>query len=81
MEMMCKSVNKLTKEQLQAIGGFIPQKIAKVLNDPDVPAVNKASFKVLWIKGQDPVFYYDERNLDDDPQGIVDYEYEQEERD
>lgn len=76
-EMFCKSVMKLTEEDRKALGGFIPQSIQKAIMDPNVPEVNKASFFVLWTKGNAPVYWYDENNLEEDPMSIVDWKEEE----
>lgn len=75
-EMMCKSVTKLTDEDKKLLGGFIPQNILKVLLDPNASDVCKASFFVFWVKGKQPIYYYDEHNLDEDPVSVVDWKVE-----
>ena len=75
-EMFYKSVKNLTDEDKKQLGGFIPQNIQKVLMNPKVPEVNKASFFVLWVKGKKPIYSYNENNLEEDPSSIVDWELE-----
>lgn len=76
-EMFYKSIVKLTSDDRKKIG-FVPPNIQKVLMNPSVPKVNKASYFVYWEKGKKAIFAYDERNLDEDPASVVDWEVKEE---
>lgn len=72
MEMMYKSVTRLTDEDRKEIGP-IPPWIQKAILSDKAGKLEKASFFVFWIRGSKPIFLYNDKNMEEKPASVVDW--------
>lgn len=70
MESLIKPVTMLTREELKAIGGFIPSDVM------DAAKKNPNMIYVMWSKGKEPVFFPRVSDDDENPLIIIDGKYE-----